>query len=106
VPRSNAWSYGVSRVELDHRSREAYLRLQRIERLLSPLVTVRYSLYHGPTAPRSSNPGHLSQSTPPNQGRFRSAPLSAVQVGKPSTLALCFDADALDWNNAHLGRGG
>jgi hypothetical protein len=32
MPRTNLWSQSVPRVELDQRSREARLRLERIER--------------------------------------------------------------------------
>jgi hypothetical protein len=35
------WSRSLSRVELDQRSREARLRLEQLERLLVPHVTVR-----------------------------------------------------------------
>jgi hypothetical protein len=43
MPRMNIWSQSVPRVELDQRSREARLRLQRIERLLIPRAAVRQS---------------------------------------------------------------
>ena len=43
MPRTNLWSQSVPRVELDQRSREARLRLQRIERLLIPRAAVRQS---------------------------------------------------------------
>jgi hypothetical protein len=36
MPRTNFWSRSVSRVELDQRSREARLRLERIEPRLMP----------------------------------------------------------------------
>ena len=36
VPRASLWTHSVPRVELDHRSREASLRLEQIERLLNP----------------------------------------------------------------------
>jgi hypothetical protein len=45
VPRASLWSHSVPRVELDHRSREASLRLQQIERLLKPPVRVRHSRF-------------------------------------------------------------
>jgi hypothetical protein len=38
--RINLWSQSVPRVELDQRSREAHLRLERIERLLVPRAAV------------------------------------------------------------------
>ena len=41
--RSNLWSRSVPRVELDQRSREARLRLERIERLLILRAAVRQS---------------------------------------------------------------
>jgi len=40
VPRTNLWSHSVPRVELDHRSREASLRLEQIKRLFKPPVRV------------------------------------------------------------------
>jgi hypothetical protein len=43
MPRTNLWSQSVPRVELDQRSREARLRLERIERLLIPRATVTHS---------------------------------------------------------------
>jgi hypothetical protein len=39
--RSNFWSRSLSRVELDQRSREARLRLERIERLLVSRAAAR-----------------------------------------------------------------
>ncbi len=36
MPRIDWWSRSVPRVELDQRSREAHLRLERVERLLAP----------------------------------------------------------------------
>ena len=41
--RTNVWSQSVPRVELDQRSREARLRLERIERLLIPGAAERQS---------------------------------------------------------------
>jgi hypothetical protein len=41
MPSINFWSRSLSRVELDQRSREARLRLERIERLLLSRVAVR-----------------------------------------------------------------
>jgi hypothetical protein len=38
--RTNRWNESVPRVELDQRSREAHLRLERIERLLVPRAAV------------------------------------------------------------------
>ncbi len=35
MSRTNLWSQGVLKVELDQRSREARLQLERIERLLT-----------------------------------------------------------------------
>jgi hypothetical protein len=43
MSRTNLWSQSVPRVELDHRSREARLRLARIERLLIPRAPVTHS---------------------------------------------------------------
>jgi hypothetical protein len=40
--RTNLWSKSVSRVELDHRSREARLRLERTERLFTPRAAVTH----------------------------------------------------------------
>lgn len=34
MPKANPWNRSVPRVELDHRAREARLRLERLERLL------------------------------------------------------------------------
>jgi hypothetical protein len=41
VPRSNLWSQSVPRAELDQRSREARLRVERVERLSVPRAAVR-----------------------------------------------------------------
>jgi hypothetical protein len=41
MPRTNVWNRSVPRVELDQRSREARLRLEQIERLLTSLAAVR-----------------------------------------------------------------
>jgi hypothetical protein len=38
--RTNLWNDSVSRVVLDHRSREAHLQLERLERLLVPRAAV------------------------------------------------------------------
>ena len=43
MPRTNLWSQSVPRVELDQRSREARLLLERIERLFVPRAAVRNS---------------------------------------------------------------
>jgi hypothetical protein len=43
MPRINPWSLSVPRVELDQRSREARLRLERIERLLISRAAMRQS---------------------------------------------------------------
>jgi hypothetical protein len=43
MPRIKLWSRSLSRVERDQRSREARLRLERIERLLVPGAAVRQS---------------------------------------------------------------
>jgi hypothetical protein len=43
MPRNNLWSQSVPKVELDQRSREARLRLERIERLLIPRAAVTHS---------------------------------------------------------------
>ena len=43
MPRNNLWSQSVPKVELDQRSREARLRLERIERLLIPPAAVTHS---------------------------------------------------------------
>ena len=43
MPRTNLWSHSVLRVELDQRSREASLRIEKIERLFKPPVRVRHS---------------------------------------------------------------
>jgi hypothetical protein len=45
MPRTNLWNDGLSRVVLDHRSREAHLRLERIERLLVPRAPVADSWF-------------------------------------------------------------
>ena len=45
VPRTSLWNHSMPRVELDHRSREASLRLEQIERLLKPPVRVRRSRF-------------------------------------------------------------
>jgi hypothetical protein len=45
MPRINLWSQSLPRIELDQRSREARLRLERIERLLIPHVVVRPSRF-------------------------------------------------------------
>ena len=39
MPRTSLWSHSVPRVELDHRSREARLRFERIDRLFILRVT-------------------------------------------------------------------
>jgi len=45
MPRTNLWSQSVPRVELDQRSREARLRLERIEpRPLPYTVATRFRL--------------------------------------------------------------
>jgi hypothetical protein len=44
VPRFNRWDQSFSRVELDQRSREAWLRLERQVRLLIPRTTGTHSL--------------------------------------------------------------
>jgi hypothetical protein len=44
VPRFNLWDRSFSRVELDQRSREAWLRLERQVRLLIPRTTATHSL--------------------------------------------------------------
>ncbi|MBV8739610.1 MAG: hypothetical protein JO007_20625 [Alphaproteobacteria bacterium] len=36
MPKANPWNRSVPRVELDHRAREARLRLERLERRLVP----------------------------------------------------------------------
>jgi len=43
ILKTNLWNDVVSRVALDHRSREARLRLERIERLLIPGAAVTQS---------------------------------------------------------------
>jgi hypothetical protein len=43
--RTNLWNDSVSRVVLDHRSREAHLRVARIERLLVPRTAVADSWF-------------------------------------------------------------
>ena len=43
MPKISMWSQSVPRVELDQRSREARLRLERIERLLIPRGAERHS---------------------------------------------------------------
>jgi hypothetical protein len=43
MPRTNLWNQSVPRVELDQRSREARLRLERIERLFVPRAAVTHS---------------------------------------------------------------
>jgi hypothetical protein len=45
MPRTSLRSHSVPRVELDHRSREASLRLEQIERLLKPPVRARHSRF-------------------------------------------------------------
>jgi len=45
MPRTSLQSHSVPRVELDHRSREASLRLEQIERLLKPPVRARHSRF-------------------------------------------------------------
>jgi len=45
VPRTNLWSHSVPRAELDQRSREACLRIEKIERLFKPPVRVRDSRF-------------------------------------------------------------
>ena len=49
MARPNLWGKSVPRVELDHRARDARIRLARIERLLVPRVAVR-GLWLGPLA--------------------------------------------------------
>jgi hypothetical protein len=44
VPRFNLWDQSFSRVELDQRAREAWLRLERQVRLLIPRTTPTHSL--------------------------------------------------------------
>jgi hypothetical protein len=44
VPRFNLWDRSFSRVELDQRSREALLRLERHVKLLIPRTTGTHSL--------------------------------------------------------------
>lgn len=41
MPRNSSWNWGLSRAEIDQRSREARLRLERMERLLVPYVVAR-----------------------------------------------------------------
>ena len=43
MPRSNPWSRNMPRVELDQRSREARLRLERIDRLFILRATATHS---------------------------------------------------------------
>src|SRR5215469_9244605 len=45
MPRISLWSRSLSSVELDQRSREARLRLERIERLLISRATVVHSRF-------------------------------------------------------------
>ena len=45
MPSINLWSRSVSRVELDQRSREARLRLERIEPLVVSRATVAHSWF-------------------------------------------------------------
>ena len=52
MPRTNLWSQSVPRVELDQRSREARLRLERIERLFVPRACS--DAFPAPAAPWSS----------------------------------------------------
>ena len=47
MPKINFWSQNVPRVEIDQRSREARLRIERIERLLVPHAAVRQSRLWG-----------------------------------------------------------
>jgi len=44
VPRFNLWDQSFSRVELDQRSREAWLRIERQVRLHIPRTTETHSL--------------------------------------------------------------
>jgi hypothetical protein len=44
VPRFNLWDQSFSRAELDQRSREAWIRLERQVRLLIPRTTGTHSL--------------------------------------------------------------
>ena len=44
APRFNLWDQSFSRVELDQRSREAWLRLERQVRLLIPRITGTHSM--------------------------------------------------------------
>ena len=73
--RTKVWNDSVSRVVLDHRSREAHLRLERIERLLVPRAAVtnsrlrrvfylfRLGIY-GNASPGSQTTGPLSNQRP------------------------------------------
>ena len=45
MTRMNLWSHSVPRAELDQRSREACLRVARIEELLKSRVTARCSRF-------------------------------------------------------------
>ena len=45
MPSINLWSWSVSRVELDQRSREARLRLERIESLVVSRATLAHSWF-------------------------------------------------------------
>ena len=43
MPRTNSWDRSLSRVEIDQRSREARLRLERMEQLLMPYAAAGQS---------------------------------------------------------------
>ena len=43
MPRTNLWNHSMPRAELDQRSREARLRIERVEPLFSRPVALRQS---------------------------------------------------------------
>jgi hypothetical protein len=75
MPSKNLWNTSVPRVEIDHRVRDARLRLERIERLLVPRAAVtnfwlrrvfclfRLGLY-GNASPGNRTRGPLSNRRP------------------------------------------
>lgn len=77
MPRTDLWSNSVPRAELDQRSREARLRIERLERLFAPRAArthprfrqllfslVKAGFYRGAAQGRRTR-GSLSRRRPP-----------------------------------------
>jgi hypothetical protein len=66
MPRTNFWSRSVSRIELDQRSREARLRLERIEPRLMPACRTEAVLWRD--FPPASKSEEASSASPRRSG--------------------------------------